>query len=156
MSISLQKVKDSNISSKNSDHQRLLLSVWVRAFWPITREAEFSQTWGLHRETEYCKVFHFMLLPAKSIPKILRNSRKLYFGPFLPILEQIMFFPENPHVTFFAVDFYCCAKFQKKLMNNLQEKLVTDTQAQRWTDKYEFVEPPLQRVDFPTKYFQER
>ena len=60
---------------------------WTRAFCSITCKAELCQIWDLHRKTENCKVFHFLLLPAKqwmtelmmtkSNVRIDENSRKL-------------------------------------------------------------------------------
>ena len=67
--------------------------------------------------------------------------QKTFFGLFLPILVQKENFMKNPirfcHFFLF-LNFYWCAEFQKKVMNRLREKLVTDVR----TDKHEFMEPP--------------
>ena len=58
------------ITSKDIANQRIPKSDWIRAFWHITCEAEFSQIQSLHWKTDTCKPFHFMLLPPKYNNKI--------------------------------------------------------------------------------------
>ena len=53
----------------------------IFAFLPLTCEAKVSQIWGLHKK----KINNFLI----------ENSRKLYFGHFLPILRETRIFLEN-------------------------------------------------------------
>ena len=45
------------------------------------------------------------------------NSRKLYFGPFLPILKHTRIFMEYSLLSLLFLVFYHRAKFQKKKTN---------------------------------------
>ena len=84
-----------------------LQSDWTRAFWSITCEPEFSQIWGLHVKIGNYNVFHFRLLPAKSIDKFLMKSIKTpisaHFEPFSPILGENNFSQKS---AFLFIDFY--------------------------------------------------
>ena len=129
--------------------------IFCAVFRLITCE-EFSQKWNLHGETENRKTFHFRLLPAHSNNKTLRKlkhsktqrTQKLHFGSILGTFAHFM--PEHfwkIHLRkFLFFNFYRCAKFQKKVRNRFQEKLVTDKRTYGRTDKHEFIGPPLQGV----------
>ena len=61
------------------------------------------------------------------------NKKKLHFGctsgPSYWFLGNKNFSGKSTLVTFFLfLDLYCCAEFQKQLMNWLNEKLVTSLQ----------------------------
>ena len=126
--------------------------IFCAVFRLITCE-QFSQKWNLHRETENRKTFHFRLFPAHSNNKILgklkhsktQRTQKLHFGSILGTFAHFM--PEHfwkIHLrNFLFFDFYRCAKFQKKVMNRFQEKLVTNKRTNGRTDKHEFIGPPL-------------
>ena len=65
MNTSMQKIKDTDTLLSE------MLIIKESCNLTITFETNFSQTWGLHRKTENCNVFHFKLLLAKSNDKIL-------------------------------------------------------------------------------------
>ena len=56
---------NSCISSWDIDDQKTLQSYWMRGFWCVTCEAEFSQTLGWYSDKEICKIFRFKLILAK-------------------------------------------------------------------------------------------
>ena len=56
------------------DESILVCNLWTR----------IVQDMGLYRKTENCDDFHFRLLPAKSIDRILRNSKNLC--PFMSVI----------------------------------------------------------------------
>lgn len=88
---------------RDIDDQRILRSDWMRAFWPVTCQTNFSQLQILYRKTKNFKVFQFRLLPAKSNEKKYENLRKLYFEPFLSILGQTTICLGNPSLSLFSV-----------------------------------------------------
>lgn len=93
----------------------------------------------------------FRLLPAKST-KFCKLKKTLFpSGLFLPILRHVRNYLDNSLLSFFLfLDFYCCAKFQEKLIEKSPEKLVTDIQTYRQTDgwihKHYFIGRHLPRV----------
>lgn len=89
---------------------------------------------------------HFGLLPPNVETKFYGNSLKLHFKPTagLPIFEQTRIFLESQLVTFLFLDIYRCAKFQKKLINKFQEKLVRAARTDALTVKHEFIGLPCQ------------
>lgn len=125
---------------RDIDDQRILRSDWMRAFWPVTCQTNFSQLQILYRKTKNFKVFQFRLLPAKSNEKKYENLRKLYFEPFLSILAQTTICLGNPSVTFFSFQISIAAQqFRKTESKN---ELVTDVQ----TDKHELIRLPFMEV----------
>ena len=53
---------------------RILQSDWLRTFWPISQEPEFSQIWGLRSLFLNHMYFHFRLNPEKVNDKIFEKS----------------------------------------------------------------------------------
>ena len=78
---------------------RILQSDWLRTFWPISPEPEFSQIWGLCSLFANHKSFHFRLNAKKVNDKILQKPWKTlflaHFGPILPHFGTIRFFSKN-------------------------------------------------------------
>lgn len=65
---------------------KILQSNWLRAFWPISSELDFSRTWSLCRNTENETKFHYRTNSGKiNVRNFSINSKNLIFGPFSPI-----------------------------------------------------------------------
>ena len=94
------------ILSIDIDTQSILQSDWMRTFWLVTCEAEFSQIWGSQRETENRKFFYLSSFQEKVMTKFYEDSRKFWthLGAFLPIIGQANIFMESK--TFLFLDFY--------------------------------------------------
>ena len=106
------------------------------------------QIWRLNRKIENWKNFHFALFPAKNNNKTSWKLRKsfvwAYYEHFLLILGQTRNFLENLKLPLFLfLDFYCCAKFEKKLICQVRGKPVTEerTDGQAWI--YKTSTPPV-------------
>ena len=134
------------IPSKDISDQRILQSVWMRVFWPITCEVEFVQIWGSHSEKKNCQVFHFRLLPAKSYGKTLWNLKKTpfwaHFMHFLANSGQSRSFLKNPFLCpkiSITVQIFKTKRFRKK-------KLVENVRIDGSTAKHEFIRFPMPEV----------
>ena len=65
---------------------KILQSDWLRAFWPISSELDFSRTWSLCRNTENKTKFHYRTNSGKiNVRNFSINSKNFIFGPFSPI-----------------------------------------------------------------------
>ena len=109
---------------RDIDDQRILRSDWIRSFWPVTCQTNFSQLQILYRKTKNFKVFQFRLLPAKSTEKKYENLKKLYFEPFLSILGQTTICLGNPSLSLFSVSRFLSLRnnSEKKIMNRVQKR----------------------------------
>lgn len=79
---------------------------------------------------------HFKL-QQKAMTKFYKTQKKTppswtFFAHFG---ENRNFSRKSTFVTHMFLDFYCCTKFQKKVMNRFWEKLVIDVWIDRPTDK---------------------
>ena len=78
------------------------------------------------RKTENCNVFHFRLLPAKSKNKILWKVKNAQlWAQFAGFWANKNFWKTHFRHFFLFPDFYCGPEYSKKLMNKIQEKLIT-------------------------------
>ena len=63
---------------------KILQSDWLRTFWPISQEPEFSQMWDLCRNTANNINFHYRKHSVKINDKMFQHIQKNpVFGPFL-------------------------------------------------------------------------
>ena len=108
---------------KDIADQRILQFDWKKTFWPITCEAEFSQT-SFH--TINCEVFHYGLTSTKD-DKILWKIEKTSFWTIHNhfLCKQEIFWKTHICHYFLFLNFYWYAIFLKKLMTRSKEKLVT-------------------------------
>ena len=60
-------------------------SKWLRAFWPIFQEQNFSQTEDLYRNTVNNIYFHCKINSGKINDQIFLYIKKTYFWPTSPI-----------------------------------------------------------------------
>ena len=89
--------------SRDISNQRILQSHWLRGFWAINRELDFSQTWYFRRMIEKHNSFHFRTLLAKTNDSILRKCPKtLILGTFGQIWAEQDFFRKIRLCHFFA------------------------------------------------------
>ena len=93
--------RDNNVQRNPAiwlDKSILVYNLWTRIF---------PEIWGLHVKIGNYNVFHFRLLPAKSIDKFLMKSIKTpisaHFEPFSPILGENNFSQKS---AFLFIDFY--------------------------------------------------
>ena len=107
MDVYLHAKNQSDISTPSRDinNQRILQSDWPRAFWPKTRQPEFSQTCGFRRMIENHNIFHLRTLWTNiSWLNFSLKSKNPIFGPFWALFAQIWAnesFPEKSgSVTF--------------------------------------------------------
>ena len=49
----------SSFCSRDIVNIKILQSDWLRAFWPISQESEFSQVWDLCKNTANITKFHY-------------------------------------------------------------------------------------------------
>ena len=75
---------------------RILQSHWLRTFWLIPQEPEFSQIWDLCRHKANNMNFHLTPNSEKAMIKFLEITLVFgHFGPSLPILGQKWLFSKN-------------------------------------------------------------
>ena len=67
--------------SKDIAHLEILQSDLPRAFWPISKEPDFSQTWDFCRGIANNINFHYRTKSKKIMTKFFNKSKKLYFLP---------------------------------------------------------------------------
>ena len=101
--------------------QRFLQSDWLRAFWPVSQESDFSQVWDLCNNTANNKNFLYRTNSEKGVTKFSNKFKKTlflvhflhYWGIFfskVPALSRTT--PHGPQHN---------VEFQEKLMNQTQE-----------------------------------
>ena len=78
-------------------------SDWLRTFWPISQEPEFSQIWDLCRNTANITNFHYRTNLVKSNDTFFQYIQKTlslaHFWPIFPIFLAKKFFLENPTLS---------------------------------------------------------
>ena len=131
---SIASIHTVNIYINFIDDQRILQAGWMRRFW-----TRFFSRYGVAQENRELQYISFWVTSRKkwwqnSIKNKTTPSWKILFCSFLLFLY-----------------FYCCAEYQKKLMNRFQEKLVTEIQIDGHMDAqmvrlHEFIGPPLPGV----------
>ena len=57
----MQKVRLFHNFIVETDDLKMLQSGWLRAFWPISLEPDFSQIWDLYRNVTNNMNFHYKL-----------------------------------------------------------------------------------------------
>ena len=105
-------------------------SYWLRTFWPVSQEPEFSQIWDLCSNTANNINFHYRTNPAKTNDKIFQYIQKTCFWPIFPIFGAKTFFLENSALSC-TIGFQHHAKIQKK-KNIIPRKMPRQTEG--WTE----------------------
>ena len=116
---------------RDIDDQRILQSDWTEAFSIIICEPEFSDigfAWVISFILSYSKKQWQNFIKLKKNPSILDIFCSFW-------RKQELFQKIHFCHTYLFLDFYCCTKFQKKVMNRFWEKLVIDVWIDRPTDK---------------------
>ena len=62
---------------------KIVQSHWLRTFWPISQDLEFSQIWDLCRNTANIKNFHYRTNSLKINDTIFQYLKNPVFAPFL-------------------------------------------------------------------------
>ena len=78
---------------------KILRSDWLRAFWPICQEPDFSQVWDLCQNTAVNINFLYKPNSEKLMTKFSNKFIKPYFWPIFPISRAKIFFPKNPALS---------------------------------------------------------
>ena len=108
-------------------------SDWLRTFWPISQEPEFSQIWDLCRNTGNIINFHYRTNSVKINNTIFQYIQKTLFLAHFPNFGGKKNFAGKPgSVTdnFIWVS-SIMSKFRKKLMIQFQENARTDGRTDR-------------------------
>ena len=92
---------------------KILQSDWLRTFWLIYQEKDFSQIWDLCRNTANNRNFIIDKLRQKLISKFFFQFKKPYLWPIFPIFGAKRVFPKNVTHIFIRV-FSTMPKFRKK------------------------------------------
>ena len=120
----------------------MLQSEWLRTFWPISQEPEFSQICDLCRNKANNINFHYKTNSAKINDKIFQYIKKTPFLAHFPNFWGKNFFLENPALsrkTSWVSSIM--TKFRKKLMIQFQENAWTDGRTDGRTDRPYFIGP---------------
>ena len=89
---------------------KILQSDWLRTFWPISQEPEFSQIWDLCENIANNTNFHYTANSVNINDKIFQYIQKplflALFWPIFPIFRAKNFFLKNPALsrTIFRTD----------------------------------------------------
>ena len=110
-------------------------SYWLRTFWPVSQEPEFSQIWDLCSNTANNINFHYRTNPAKTNDKIFQYIQKTCFWPIFPIFGAKTFFLENSALScIISYRFLAsCQNLEKKKYNS-KKNAQTDGRMDRRVD----------------------
>ena len=80
----LQIKKQCGPSSGDICDQRILQSIWLKAFPPITEEQEFPPDMGLNSKKDNNIKYYLSTFPAKInfVTKFKKIKKPLFLGPF--------------------------------------------------------------------------
>lgn len=99
-------------------HFRILQSVWSRAFWPITWEAQYCQIRSLRWIKQNNMIFIFNYIQKKLKTKFFKKYKRHYFCSILPI------FGHNSVLKLFSFNSEIVTFWDSDVVPNLKRKLM--------------------------------
>ena len=98
-SVSCKKMRLFHHFVPQSVDLRILQSDWLRAFWPVSQESDFSQVWDLCNNTANNKNFLYRTNSEKGVTKFSNKFKKTLFLVHFLHYWGIFFFKSSGSVT---------------------------------------------------------
>ena len=133
---------------------KILESVWLRAFWAISQEQEFSNVWDLCRNAGNNINSHYRPNSVQINDQFFNKLKNLFLANFWPVfsvLGAINFFARNQALSrTTSYGFLAPCQIYKKLMVKFQENARRDGRTEVWTDNINNINNRNMKILFKT------